>query len=230
MSQQGNYYSEPVIKAAIDSAREAARDNPKTLKAIALAENIIGTAGLFSEHVKLRFPNKKRIFSKRDRNPKKLKKQQKAYKLAVNSMQIHMSMMQQLQIMSQPLPKYPKGSANDNDGLAYVGGENGEEMIIQPKRKPAYSFPVTKEQFELMQKHAEMNKQNRGVMIPISISEGKLSDILNAFPRSYGFVKDGVYTEVGVINPCEHVFGTKPINGNWNGDMSAICMKCGYQP
>lgn len=187
MSQQGNYNSTPQIQAALAAAKEAAKDNPKALKAIALVENTISTAGLFAEHVKLRYPNKKRIFCKRDRTTKRFKKQEKAIKLAVNSMQIRMSIIKQMQIASQPLPKFPNGRNGEYGAVEIIGGayvgEHGEERIINAVASNAF-------------------------------------DVLNYYERRVQFR----------IDKCDHVFGTKAINGNWHGDMSAICMKCGYEP
>lgn len=103
----------------------------KQQKAIALVENITGTAGLFIEHVKLRYPKKKRIFRKRDRTTKRFKKKENALKLMTNSIQIQMSMMQHEVIRATPIRKYPSGSLSTIPGglEEYFSSNYGMEII-----------------------------------------------------------------------------------------------------
>lgn len=127
--------------AFFERIRNLAIDNPKLLRAIALLENTLMMADLTVEHAKLRYSKKKRIFRKRDRTTKRFKKQERAIKLAVNSMQIRMSIIKQMQIASSPQPKFPKGYTNDNEGLSYVGGERGEEMVIPYEKHSVIPVP-----------------------------------------------------------------------------------------
>lgn len=209
MSQQGNYIGTPEIQAAIALAKEAAKDNPKTLKAIALVENIIGTAGLFTEHVKLRFPKKKRIFRKRDRTTKRFQKQEKARKLAVNSMQIYMSLMQNEMIKAQPLPKFPKGS-NQDGGIAYVG-ERGKEVVINKEGVIAH-LPGAYQTDSFIPMHHEYEKK-----AGVKYSHSQLGN----YPYPYPYPVDQ--------STCEHFFLSAEEAGSISGPRKAKCIKCGYE-
>lgn len=126
------------LQDAIQSIKDIPDLNPKQEKAIALVENIAGLAGLFTEHVKLRYPKKKRIFRKRDRTTKKFKHKVNARKLFLNSMQIRMSLMQNEMIRAQPLPKTPKSWNDEHKAVEVNGGayviEHGEEITINRSR------------------------------------------------------------------------------------------------
>jgi hypothetical protein len=86
--------------------------NPKTQKAIAIMNTTLNTAKTVMALSKEAFP-KRRLFGKIDRRPLKRIKKKRA--MAMLMMSVAMGASQIAIIASQPIPKFPSGSAiNDN--------------------------------------------------------------------------------------------------------------------
>jgi len=196
------------LQDTIQSIKNIPDLNPKQEKAVAILEQVAFLKDVVLERAKL-LSKKKRIFPKVNRKPKR---KQKAVDLFRNSTKFHAGIMRLMSIQAQPIPKFPKGWNDEHKAVVVNGGayvvEHGEEIIINRSSshygdyQPKYTLPITKGELDRIIKHKEELDAQGSV-------------------RVFRFTNKDL---------CDHVFGTKTVDGNWHGSMKAVCIKCGYEP
>lgn len=119
-------------------------------------------------------------------------------------------------------------SKHDRKTKRYLKREKAKNIVINAMQQRMQLAQLQMIQAQPLPKFPKgWNDEHRAVEInggAYIVEQGK-EMIINRSRSQYGN-----YPYPVDPSKCEHVFGTKTVNVNWQGDMKAVCIKCGYEP